>query len=218
MLDSIINNTITTDTYLYTLLASLVCGVIIAFTASLKAQVSKGFMISLVILPIIVNTVIIMVNGSIGTGIAVMGAFSLVRFRSIPGNAKDISMIFLTMAAGLTCSTGYIWVALLFTIFVCIVVAAFVVASKENTCMSLRITIPETISYSDAFEEILNKYCHSHRLVKVKTTNMGSLYKLFYEIQLIDVNNMQRFIDELRCRNGNLEISLSEITNNMEAL
>ena len=167
----------------------------------------------------IVFTVITTVNGNIGTGVAVMGAFSLVRFRSVPGKAKDIAAIFLAMTSGLACSGGYIATALLFTVIVCVVLCVLsIIPLGNDKSMDLQITIPESLHFANEFEDIFNKYTKKHKLIRAKTSNMGSLYKLFYRIELIDTNKMQEFIDELRCRNGNLEISLAETTEGIEEL
>lgn len=187
------------------------CGLLAAFAASRGTRISKSFLISLIILPPVVETVILMVNGNVGTGIAVAGAFSLVRFRSVPGKAREIAAIFLSMTAGLACAAGYVFIAILFSILVCgaimIVSAVPVSAEKE---MDLRITIPETLNFSGAFDDIFEEYAGNVRLVSVKTTNMGSLYKLLYRIELTDRAKTKEFIDALRTRNGNLEISITE--------
>ena len=205
--------------YIACIATALLCGAITAFAVSFRSRVSKSFVVSLVLLPAIVTTVIIMVNGNIGTGVAVMGAFSLVRFRSVPGKAKDIAAIFLAMTAGLSCAAGYIGIAILFTLIACtVLIVLTLVGAKQEKTMELRITVPETLSFYDAFDEIFEKYTASHTLTKVKTTNMGSLYRLTYRIQPKDKTLCREFIDELRVRNGNLEICLSEETDNFEEL
>ena len=167
----------------------------------------------------IVCTVIAMVNGNIGTGVAVMGAFSLIRFRSVPGKARDIVVIFLSMTAGLACAGGYIGIALAFTLIVCLcmILLTLIPMGGERT-MDLHITIPESLRYANEFDDLFQKYLKSHRLVKAKTANMGSLYKLHYRVELKDAKQSQAFIDELRCRNGNLEIALCEIMEGADEL
>lgn len=209
--DSVLSDSFTITTYLLCLGCSLLCGIITAFANSYKTHLSKSFFISLVLLPMIVQTVIVMVNGNIGTGVAVMGAFSLVRFRSLPGKAKDISALFLVMSAGLTCASGYVGIALLFTClvnFVMVGLSAFVLNHKR--LFDLQITIPESLNFVHVFDDIFAKYFKKYRLVKTKTTNMGSLYKLTYKVEMIDESKMKECIDQLRCRNGNLEIALME--------
>ena len=141
-----------------------------------------------------------------------MGAFSLVRFRSIPGSAKEIVSIFLAMATGLATGMGYVTLAVLFVIIICIamICAGFVkIKDKDDLIRELRITVPEDLNYAHAFDDLFEKYTSDTKLLNVKTTNMGSLYKLFYKVELNNEDDVQRFIDELRCRNGNLEISVS---------
>lgn len=207
------------ESYLICIVIALICGLIAAFASMYKTTVSKGFIISLILMPAIVATVIIMVNGNVGTGVAVMGAFSLIRFRSVPGKAKDIVSIFLVMAAGLACAAGYIYIALIFTL---IISAAMVIAEaipfKESKELELHITVPESLNFSDAFDEVFDEFTVSHRLNKVKTSNMGSLYKLHYSVELKNKDCAKSFIDKLRCLNGNLEIALSEPAERNESL
>jgi len=211
--ESIITETngLTPKTYLLCLLAAFGCGVIAAVGASIRARCTKSFLVSLVLLPMIVHTVIVMVNGSVGTGVAVMGAFSLVRFRSVAGKAKDIAAIFLVMTAGLACATGYIGLALVFTFAVsAVMVALSFIPVRDQRSMELNIFVPETLRFANAFDDLFAEYTKSHQLIKVKTSNMGSLYKLFYKVELKDKDKTQEFIDKIRCRNGNLEITICE--------
>ena len=206
-------------TYLICLLTAGVCGVLSALAASFRSHASKSFLTSLILLPMIVCTVIAMVNGNVGTGIAVMGAFSLIRFRSVPGKARDIVVIFLTMTAGLACAGGYIGIALVFTIIVCLgMVVISLVPMGNERCMDLHITVPESLRYVNEFDDVFTKYLKNHRLIQTKTTNMGSLYKLHYRVEMKDAKQGQAFIDELRCRNGNLEIALCEVMGGAEEL
>lgn len=215
----IIGNDITLDVYLICLLAAGACGVLTALAASFRSHASKSFLTSLILLPMIVCTVIAMVNGNIGTGVAVMGAFSLIRFRSVPGKARDIVVIFLSMTAGLACAGGYVGIALVFTLIVGLgMVIISLVPMGNERCMDLHITIPENLRYANEFDDLFSKYLKSHRLVQAKTTNMGSLYKLHYRVEMKDAKQGQAFIDDLRCRNGNLEIALCEVMGGMEEL
>ena len=217
--DSILDTNPMMNAYFIALAVSLVCGVLTAFAASFRSYATKSFLVCLILLPMIVTTVIMMVNGNVGTGVAVMGAFSLVRFRSVPGKAKDIAAIFLTMTAGLACAAGYVAIAVLFTVLVCavMVVLSFIPMGVQKI-MDLTVTVPETLHFHDAFADVFAKYTSSCRLVRTKTTNMGSLYKLFYKVRLKDRNQLQAFIDDLRVLNGNLEISLAEAEDNGEDL
>lgn len=204
-----ISSPMDTKAYLICTAVSLMCGLIVALASSYKGKISKSFLSCLVLLPFAVQTVIIMVNGSIGTGIAVAGAFSLVRFRSVPGKAKDIVSIFIAMTAGITCSAGYIWVALMFTVIssACMIAVMSIKIQGEYES-ELKITIPENLNFTGVFDDIFSKYTKRVRLKNVKTANMGSLYKLTYIIEMRNEDEIKDFIDELRCRNGNLEICI----------
>ena len=210
---SILTGEFSVGLYLVCLLFAGICGAVTALALSRESSVSRSFLLSLVVLPIIVTTVILMVNGNVGTGIAVAGAFSLVRFRSAAGKARDISAIFLVMTAGLACAAGYLAVALLFTI---IASAVMLLLSRiPLSCdrfAALHITVPESLHFTDAFDDLFEKYTKSRKLTKAKTSNMGSLYKLEYKIEMKDPAAIQEFLDALRCRNGNLEIALLENT------
>lgn len=208
---SIASEGFTSGTFFICMAAALACGVMTAFTSAFRQRTSRSFLVSLILLPEIVAAVIIMVNGNIGTGVAVMGAFSLVRFRSAPGSAKEIVTIFLAMTGGLACAAGYIWVALAFTAAVCLIMLAgsFLPVRGERE-LDLRITVPESLNYTGAFDDLFDKFTASHRLVSVRTSNMGSMYKLVYRIELKSGADTREFIDGMRCRNGNLEIMLSE--------
>ncbi|MBQ7010381.1 MAG: DUF4956 domain-containing protein [Clostridia bacterium] len=218
-INSVTNGNLELKNYLICLAAALACGIITAIAATIRDRISPSFRASLILLPAIVETVILMVSGNVGTGIAVAGAFSLIRFRSVPGKASDITFIFLSMTAGITCAAGYIGVALIFTV---IVSAVAIIIAKVNPARKgeydLKIVTPETLSYAGAFDEVFAEYTKSNRLVKVKTTNMGSLYKLDYKVTLKDVKRTKEFIDAIRCINGNLEIILTEAAERNEEL
>ena len=195
--------------YLICTVTALLLGCLIAAASSLHTGCSRSFLLTLIILPPIVQTVIMLVNGNIGTGVAVAGAFSLVRFRSAPGSARDIAGIFLAMAAGLAAAVGYLAIAVLFTLILCAVLVLWnLLSGKDRQNMELRITVPESLNYAHAFDDLLEKYTVGARLASVKTTNMGSLYRLRYTLRMKDPDAEKEFIDELRCRNGNLEIQL----------
>ena len=211
LFSAIYSDVFTPEIYLICTAVSLVLGAMIAFTASFRSKQSKSFLLALFLIPAIVQTVIMLVNGSVGTGVAVMGAFSLVRFRSVPGSAKEIVSIFLAMASGLATAMGYIGLAFLFVFIICVVMilSSFVrIKEKDDLVRDLKITIPEDLNYAHEFDDLFEKYTRGAKLLTVKTTNMGSLYKLVYRIELINEDDIQKFIDELRCRNGNLEISV----------
>ena len=217
--ESILGTNTMINVYLICLGVSLLCGALAAFAAAFRSYATKSFLICLILLPMIVTTVIMMVNGNVGTGVAVMGAFSLVRFRSVPGKAKDISAIFLTMTAGLACAAGYVVIAVLFTLLVSLVMVVLsFVPMGEQKMLDLTVTVPETLHFHNAFADVFEKHTSSCRLVCTKTTNMGSLYKLSYKVRLKDRGQIHAFIDDLRVRNGNLEISLAEAQDNAEDL
>lgn len=217
--DTVLIGELTFDAYLLCIAISLLCGVITAAASAIRTRATKSFLISLVLLPMIVATVIMMVNGQIGAGIAVMGAFSLIRFRSVPGKARDIVSIFLAMTSGIVCACGYLAIAVAFTLIVCALLLAlsFIPMGLERE-MSLNITIPESLNFSGAFDDLFSQYTSAHRLVRARTVNMGSLYKLEYRVRLKNRSQLQAFIDALRCRNGNLEISLCELLDNADEL
>lgn len=211
LFSAIYTDTFTTGIYLICTAVSLVLGALIAFTASFRSKTSKSFLLALFLIPAIVQTVIMLVNGNVGTGVAVMGAFSLVRFRSVAGSAKEIVAIFLAMATGLATAMGYITLAAIFVVIICIamIILSFVkLKPRDDRERELRITIPEDLNYAHVFDEIFEKYTNSSTLQTVKTSNMGSLYKLVYRVEIKSEDQIQSFIDELRCHNGNLEISI----------
>lgn len=205
--------------YLLVLLFSLLCGACCAVALSVLAEGSRSFKASLIALPAIVATVIIIVNGQIGTGVAVMGAFSLIRFRSVAGRAKDIAFIFLAMTAGIGAGAGYVAISLLFTALICAVLvgASFIPFASDGEYV-LNITVPEGLRFMGEFDDVFKKYTKCAKLKKAKTTNMGTLYRLTYKIDLRAGADLQSFIDDLRCRNGNLEIAVMDNGDNSEDL
>ena len=214
LFNSIIPSTgITPLVFIILVLVSLVLGGIMALIHTYRNDYTKSFVMTLAILPAVICVVILMVNGNSGAGVAVAGTFSLVRFRSAPGTAREIGAIFAVMGMGLIMGMGYIGYAALFTCLIGLAIlmySRFSADGKKSTRKILKITIPENLNYSDVFDEFLEKYTKSYKLKQVKTSNMGSLYKLSYEIVLNDTSIEKEFIDQLRTRNGNLEISLAE--------
>lgn len=167
-------------------------------------------MFTIALIPAVVTVIIMVVNGNIGAGIAVMGAFSLVRFRSAPGTAKEIGMIFLAMSTGLLTGMGFVGYAVVFTLVMCVICAAYTRASGgwSSDSMVLRITVPEDLDFEDAFDDVLDRYTKTHELSTVKTANMGSMYRLSYDVELLPGCSRKALMDELRSRNGNLEVVL----------
>lgn len=142
------------------------------------------------------------------------GAFSLVRFRSIPGTAKELGMLFLAMGAGLAAGMGQLLYAIIFTVVLCIVFlignhAGFKGHARRTVYRTFNITIPEDLDYTNVFDDLMEAYTTSWELARVKTTNMGSMFRLTYHVTLRDAKLEKSFIDLLRCRNGNLEITVS---------
>ena len=207
MLDSIIGTELTVESFIICTLASLILGVLIAVVSMYKTRSSQSFAITLAILPAVVQIIIMLVNGNIGAGVAVAGAFSLVRFRSAPGSAKEIGAIFLAMAVGLATGMGYVFLAAIMFLLVSAVMIILTATGfgGRKTEKTLKITIPENLDYEGLFDDLFEKYTLSHELVKVKTSNMGTLYELEYIITLKGTVP-KSFIDDIRCRNGNLNI------------
>ena len=200
--------------FLLCLATALVLGLALTLCYMLRSRYTKSFAVTLALLPAVVCVVIMMVNGNIGAGVAVAGAFSLVRFRSVPGTAKEICALFLAMGIGLIAGMGYLGFAALFALVMCL---AFVIynslslGAEKNAALykTLNVTIPEDLDYSGIFDDIFAEYTENHTLIRVKTTNMGSMFRLTYQITLKSGAKEKEMIDKLRCRNGNLEISLS---------
>lgn len=215
MLKSLFDST-SSSVPLWTILActliSIILGVIVAYTHKKTSKYSKNFLITLSILPVLVQTVMIMVNGNLGTSVAIVGAFSLVRFRSLPGTSKEILSVFFAMAIGLATGMGHVFFACIMTILVSLAIILFNKIKffdlNPNTKM-LKIVIPENLDYTNMFDDIFEKFVKEFKLEKVKTTNMGSLFELSYRVTFKNDINEKEFIDELRVRNGNLKIILS---------
>ncbi len=212
--DSASQSVISVGAFLLCIGVSLIIGLFLAVIHGYQAGHSQSFLVTLALLPAVVCVVIMMVNGNVGAGVAVAGTFSLVRFRSAPGTAKEISAIFLAMGAGLIAGMGYLAYALLFALI--LGTAGFVYHRfcrykyRPEQCKTLSVTIPENLDYGDVFEEILRQFTKSYELEHVKTSNMGSLFKLTYRVELQADASEKELIDKLRCRNGNLEIVLSK--------
>lgn len=209
--------TVTNGTLLLSSLVSIILGAIIAASFNFRNKKSKGFLMTLSVLPFIVQIVIMLVNGNVGTGVAVMGAFSLVRFRSVPGNAKDICSIFLAMAVGLATGTMHLILASLAVIVVCALNVVYTLIPDSGSAgaeKELTILIPESLDYASVFDDIFDNYTTQNELTQVKTVNMGSLYKLKYTIKLKDKTKEKEMLDEIRVRNGNLEVICSRNRSN----
>ena len=214
LFDTDMTSVISVRDFLLCVGVSLVIGLLLSLTCMYRSRYTKSFVLTLALLPAVVCVVIMMVNGNVGAGVAVAGAFSLVRFRSAPGTAKEITMLFIAMGTGIVTGMGYLGFAVLFALIMCLFAALYSgldFGAKKNTARykTLHITIPEDLDYTGVFEEILEEYASSWELVRVKTTNLGSMFRLTYDLVLRDGAKEKDMIDALRCRNGNLEITVS---------
>lgn len=215
LFDTSMTNVISLGDFLLCVMCALAVGLLLAACYMYRTRYTKSFMATLALLPSVVCVVIMMVNGNVGAGVAVAGAFSLVRFRSVPGTAKEIGAIFLAMGTGIIVGMGYLGYAIL-----CAAVLGgasalysrldFGCTKKSALQKTLQITIPEDLDYTGVFDDILRQYASEYELVQVKTTHMGSLFRLTYHMTLRAANQEKQLLDELRCRNGNLEISVSK--------
>ena len=213
--DNELTQIISVKDFLLCLGVSLLLGLIMAFAYMWRNDHTKSFLLTLALLPAVVCVVIMMVNGNIGAGVAVAGAFSLVRFRSAPGSAKEIVTIFLAMGAGLIAGMGYLGFAVLFTVIMCAMFVLYNFITSGSTKIgsltkTLKITIPEDLDYTGVFDDIFAEYTKKRELVKIKTTNMGSMFRLTYNVTLRDASKEKQMIDKTRERNGNLEIMVSK--------
>lgn len=226
MLNSIFSSVITSSgitpaIFAEVTIAALICGLIISITYMVKNKYSKSFVITLVLLPAIVELVIILVNGNIGAGVAVAGAFSLVRFRSVAGRGQEITSIFLAMAVGLALGMGYIGVAVLFSIIIAglnLLLNISNFGGRDSEERLLKITIPENLDFETKFDDIFSDYLESATYEEVKTTNMGSMYKLTLRVVVKHGISIKDMMDDIRKRNGNLEVSLGRPDINMDTL
>ena len=213
--DNELTKTIEVGDFLLCLGISLILGLLMALAYMWKNEYTSSFLLTIFLLPAVVCVVIMMVNGNIGAGVAVAGAFSLVRFRSAPGSAKEIVTIFLAMGAGLIAGMGYLGFASLFTLIMCVIFALYntlsgAIFKEESAEKVIKITIPEDLDYTGAFDDIFEEYTKKCELANVKSTNMGSMFRLTYNVTLSDLTKEKELIDRIRERNGNLEIIVSK--------
>ena len=218
MLDSLFytatEDSVTLTTLLAAIGASLVLGLMISMVYLLthkREGYSGSFIVTLVMLPAIISVLILLIGSNVARAFSLAGAFSLIRYRSAPGDPKDIAYVFFTMAVGLACGMGFIPYAAVFAVIICLVMAVLYLTkygNPKNTHMQLTITVPENQNYQGLFDDILDRYTNSWKLRKVKTSEFGTLFDLSYHIQMKSDTDQKKFIDELRCRNGNLTVSL----------
>ncbi len=212
---ALVTTKVTIGDFLLCLATALVLGGVLAASYMFHTRHTKSFVVTLALLPTVVCVVIMMVNGNIGAGVAVAGTFSLVRFRSVPGTAREILAIFLAMGTGLVIGMGYLAYAAVFALIMALMLFAlnFIklnTGKRELLNKTLKITIPEDLDYTGAFSDIFEEYTQEYELVRVKTANMGSMFRLTYDVTLVSIEGEKAFIDALRTRNGNLEIMVSK--------
>ena len=212
MFDSILGTELTLTNFLICIGVAFVLGLIVAFVHMKTTKTNTNFATTLAVLPALVAMAILLVNGNLGAGVATVGVFSLVRFRSIPGNSRSLLAVFFAMAIGLAVGVGYVLFAALFTVIIGLVIfllSFFNFGASHAAEKKLVIVVPEDLDYTAMFDDIFAKYTTSYYLQKTKTTNMGSLFQLTYRVVLRDDTNEKRFIDRIRAKNGNLKVALS---------
>ncbi|MDD3218061.1 MAG: DUF4956 domain-containing protein [Lachnospiraceae bacterium] len=209
------SGSISMESALICMAAALILGVIVAVVYMLQGKYTKNFVITLALLPALVQIVILMVNGNLGTSVAVLGTFGLIRFRSVPGTSKEITSIFFAMAIGLACGMGQVYFAVMFTLLIAVVLFLLSKSGfgeRKEIDKNLKITIPEDLDYTGIFDDIFDNYTKKVQLNKVKTINLGSMYELDYQIELKDPEMEKEMLDAIRCRNGNLTIVCGRVS------
>ena len=221
ILGSIFTGSLTLGQFLLAIGSSMVLGLILSIVFMYKNTYTKSFITALILIPAIETVVIMVVNDNIGVGLSVAGSFALIRFRSVKGNAKELAAVFMAMTIGIICGTGYVTVAAIFTLLLCVVLFLLTLTNfgqqSENE-RYLKITIPESLNYDEVFDPILDKYASRWELDSVKTLTLGSLFRVDYKITLKDPSSTKKMIDEIRTRNGNLEIMCGKSATNREEL
>lgn len=220
MLDTIFNattagTTISLINSIITIMISFILGALISLTymkTSNKGRYSQNFSLTLIIIPTVIAIIVFLIGNNVARAFSLAGAFSLIKFRSAPGDPKDISYVLFTMAAGLACGVGLFGYGVLFTVFLCLlmIILHLVNFGAQKTSQKLlKITIPEDLDYEGIFDDIFLEYTKGHELIKVRTTDLGSLFQAVYTVELDYQTSQKAFLDALRCRNGNLNITLS---------
>ena len=219
MLETIISSTtgesFTLTNALIVLITSIVLGLIISLSymhTNNKDRFGSNFSVTLVMLPVIIAIIILLVGNNVARAFSLAGAFSIIRFRSAPGDPKDIAYVFFTLAVGLTCGMGYIGYAVIFTVILSALMFILDIinfGTPKGKSMQLKITVPEDLNYEGVFEEVLNEFATSYAIERVRTRDFGALFELYYIVNLKPDADQKKFLDELRCRNGNLNINLT---------
>lgn len=219
MLDSLFNETLTSTTFSFssaiiTIIVAIVLGGLISVTY-MKTNpngYSQNFTLTMIILPVIVAMIILLIGNNVARAFSLAGAFSIIRFRSAPGDPRDIAYVLFTMASGLACGVGTLGYAVLFTVILCllmILLSRFNFAANKETHKLLKVTIPENLVYEEAFTEVFEQFGVGYELKRIRTAELGSLYELVYNVTITDSINQKAFLDAIRCRNGNLDLSLT---------
>ena len=218
---SIFSSGLTLGQFLLAVCASMVMGLLVSLSFMYRNTYTKSFISALVLLPAVETVVIMLVNDNIGIGLTVAGSFALIRFRSVKGNAKELVAVFIAMTIGIICGTGYVALAGVFTLLMCAVMFVLTLSNfgtQSDNEKYLKITIPESLNYDEVFTEVLDRYTKSWELETVKTLTLGSLFRVEYKIVTKDNISIKSLIDELRTRNGNLEIMCGKLATNREEL
>lgn len=221
MLSSIIENTtkLSLENLLICSFVSIILGIVIAVVHRYTSKYTKNFLVTLAVLPILVQSIILMVSGNLGTSVAIVGAFGLVRFRSLPGTSKEILSVFFAMTVGLATGMGQLVFAGIITLIVSSVLIVFSKIKFGNAKESvkiLKVTMPDNLDYTNVFDDIFEVYVKSYSIESVKTVNLGSLFEITYMVNMKKDINEKKFIDDIRCRNGNLKIILTHSIENGE--
>lgn len=221
MLDSLFNETLTSTTFgfssaIITIIVAIALGGLISVTymKTNPGGYSQNFTLTMIILPVIVAMIILLIGNNIARAFSLAGAFSIIRFRSAPGDPRDIAYVLFTMAAGLACGVGTLGYAVLFTVILCllmVILSRFNFAASKKTYKLLKVTIPENLVYEEAFTEVFEQFGVGYELKKIRTSELGSLYELVYNVTITDSINQKAFLDAIRCRNGNLDLSLTMV-------
>ncbi len=223
MFDSIYSSTVLPSEFFIMSAAAIVSGFLYSWIMSFRVRSTKRFFIVTALIPFVVAAVITFVNGNIGAGVAIGGAFSLIRFRSAQGSADEIASILVAMGSGIAFGMGYIGygVVILLALSVLFIILSHLSLFEHKSMAEdqlLRITIPESLEYNGTFDDIFAHYLKKIENAGVKTTGMGSMFRLSYKVQLKNPADEKAFIDELRTKNGNLEIALLPYTETQNQL
>ena len=219
--ESVGNGSVNLGDCLICIVVSIVLGAIISFTHKATTKTTSNFLLTLALLPVLVQVVIMLINGNLGTSLAVAGAFSLIRFRSMPGNSKEIISVFWAMTIGLALGMGYVAYSVIITVIVAIlfiILSKFLSSTYDALNRKVKIVIPENLDYEEVFNDLFEKYTDKYDLLKVKTTNMGSMYELTYNVNMKKDKKAKEFMDEIRVRNGNMLVMVERILVEEEVL